>query len=143
MQQEFLDSLRHLIKEIVEEEMSEMSGVGAIGSAPPGHSISGYILPLGTSNRKKKGKKSRLKESRVSSSGESVGDEDFTFSNHVRYTNCEDGYHAAEHVEYYDSVNVLAKSFGFSNNPFGKNRPHGIKRSMNYLKGNLKYPHST
>ena len=118
-----------------EEELDEFSGTGA---------VAGFSLPLGmspTSPRRKK--KSKLKESKKSSglSGEAVGAEDFTFNNHIRYSVCEDGYNASEHFEYYDSIDVLSRSFGLSNNPFGKNRESGIKRAMKYLQGEIKYPH--
>lgn len=134
---EHLDRLRSLIREMIEEEtLEEFSGVAGAG---------GFIGPIGAPIRKRSKRdrrKSKIKESKSSSlSGQVVGDEDYTFHNHFRYSVCEDTYDSTEHFEYYDAIDVLARSFGLSDNPFGKNRAAGIKRAMRYLQGEIKYPH--
>lgn len=150
MQTDDTEALREYIREVLTLELNEFMTIGGAGAGTaPGHSIAGYTLPLGASNRKdKKKKRAKLKESKSKSkstslSGHVVGDEDFTFNNHFRYSVCEDGYHASEHFEYYDAIGVASRAFADSENPFGKNRTKGIEKSLKYLQGFLKYPHLT
>ena len=120
---------------MVEDELSEFSGVGA---------IAGPILPLGMSPEHPKAKKKKKKSKTTlgeSLSGVPVGDEDFTFHNHFRYSNNEDSYDAEEHNQFYDAINLAALAFANSENPFGKQRKSGVAKAMRYLKGELKYPH--
>lgn len=136
-------NIRELIREFIEEEMkNEMSGAPA---------IAGFVQPLGMpaprikepkvkKSKKESKSKTRLKES---ISGQTVGDLDFTFHNHFRYTNNEDTYGHDEHFNFYDAIQVIADAFARAENPFGKNRNVGTRHAIKYLQGDLEYPHKT
>jgi hypothetical protein len=132
-----LEDLRILIREMIEDELYEFSGVGT---------VAGPILPLGMSSTplKKKKKKNRQKTTLGESlSGVPVGDTEFSFQNWLRYPENDDDYPEYEHLAFYDSISMASKAFCNAENPFGSNRSAGIKKSLRYLKGQLKYPHST
>jgi hypothetical protein len=131
---EDLERLRSLIREMLEEDIVEFASVAGMGTG------AGYIAPMKLS-KKRRGKKAKTVNESKSVTGKPVGDYDFTFHNHFVYPVMDDSYHAEEHWYYYDGIECLAKSFGNAKNPFGENRNKGIKKSIRFLKGEIKYPH--
>lgn len=130
MREDIIETIRTLVREMIEEELDEeeldeFSGAGG---------GMGMILPMGRSpNRQDEG----LVEN---AGGVAGGFRSFTFHNHFRYPAMDDSYHDEERFYYFDGVRCLADSFGGSENPFGKGKK-GEKKAIEYLAGKIIYPH--
>ena len=126
-------NLRALVREMLEDDIKEFSSVAGLGSG------AGFTIPLASKKRRRSKRIKNVNESNFIS-GQVVGDYDFTFNNYFVYE-AGDSYAAEEHVCYYNSVEALSKYFAGATNPFGTNRDSGIKKSEDFLKGKIKYPH--